>query len=963
MFGDAGPHSNIRGVGANAEARDFFAGAANASSYNLERIDYARGPNSILFGTGTIGGTTNAVSKIAKIGRHFRETRAEIGSWKSYKGSIDVNEPLGKKASVRIAATWQETPTWRDWEHTKRKGVSPSFVVDLTKTTQLKVESQYYEQQVTRGEIALNDAFSAWDGKTTYTGLQPTTVNGTAAGATRVSGDVWIWSPSFSSAFGTSESSIMRYTGTMQTAGLTSGTRAVDGVFASGGNLNISGQPILDQIDTPAGLYDAAEQGSFFRVPSRSFTVVGPSTTSINRVRDATFYLDQQVGESLFFQLSGSTSRRTSYGDITTYSNNGFPNVYIDINKNLPNGDPNPNFLQPYNESTRMERQLQTIKDDGLRLSAAYVKSTRWVDLKLNAMAAYETNENFKTREYTVLPLDADPREWGMRNGKSSLPRFRYYWNQAQRVRPMDLGEVSLFDPAGVVTTRTVTPQWVLAGDRADATLLRKTENKYYQIAGNLSFWKKRLILLGAFRADKIDRTQEQMIAALDEPAGSPVTRDNFLWRPNSPADYWQLTYIPKNTSGAPTAKLPVQATKRPRDSYGVALPQYASDRFQDDYNPPGTSDKRSTKSIGGIVNVGHGVALWANYAQTFNPADFSKTTIDYGTPSSSVSSGVDFGLRFVFLGGKVVSNLSRYESKEDNASSSQPSGYSNINGIINTRPLSDPNASTNIRGLGEVPFLWLDVMDRRTKGYEFETVANLTPNWRLTLNAAVADASQTNAYRETRAWLDAHDAILREIMSDAGVLVAANGQAYQDPLVTTPSPDATSTISKWNNLQAQRLNWVTGTQKLNKLTRYTANFFTDYRFQTGKLKSLRVGYGMQFRGPQVIGFRGADTMVDPSNPAKAIDDPNVDAYTPIYQKAYYLATATVSYPVKIFGKQKVELNLSVSNLFDYSDPIYNTTGLRPPEDSFGSPARSTTPLRYSYITPRSYRLSATYRF
>ena len=68
-FGGTGS-STIRGVGANAVNRNFFTGGSNPSTYNLERMDYARGPNSMLFGTGTISGTANAVVKSARIGRN-----------------------------------------------------------------------------------------------------------------------------------------------------------------------------------------------------------------------------------------------------------------------------------------------------------------------------------------------------------------------------------------------------------------------------------------------------------------------------------------------------------------------------------------------------------------------------------------------------------------------------------------------------------------------------------------------------------------------------------------------------------------------------------------------------------------------------------------------------------------------------------------------------------------------------
>ena len=42
-------------------------------------------------------------------------------------------------------------------------------------------------------------------------------------------------------------------------------------------------------------------------------------------------------------------------------------------------------------------------------------------------------------------------------------------------------------------------------------------------------------------------------------------------------------------------------------------------------------------------------------------------------------------------------------------------------------------------------------MLDRRSEGYELEVVGNPTPGWRLTLNVGLADATQTNAFRQTR--------------------------------------------------------------------------------------------------------------------------------------------------------------------------------------------------------------------
>ena len=960
LFGGTGS-STIRGVGSNAVNRNFFTGGANPSTYNLERMDYARGPNSILFGTGTISGTSNAVVKSARLGRNATEVRTEYGSWDSLRATVDANYALHKKIAARVVTTWQDTHTFRDWERTQRRGVSPSLTLEPTRTTRVALIGDYYEQKVTAGMNALNDSLSGWDGRTVYSGLQPATLPSQSAfGASRVGTNSWVVSPASGRGFDTA----LSYTGLMQTT-FFGGNRSVNGVTAaSGGNLGFNGGPLIDTPMITPGIYDAAIAGSAFRVPSRSFTNIGPNPTAINRFRDATLFVDQRLGDSLNVQLSGAVNKLFSYGLIDYYTNQGYQNTYIDINRLLPDGATNPNFLQPYNEFSRPERQKVDTTNRALRFAAAYSKSTRWFDLRANLIGAHENQEIFRSREYYMLPVDADARAWGLvTSTRTQTLRYRYYWNQRER-ELTEMKSITLVEPSAG-TSRTCNPRSVLGSARNEATTLSDATTKYYQASANVSFWQKRLIVLGAVRADQVDRSQRLFLRPLDHPAGyGALTRDHFIYRPNAPEDYFKLTYVPKNAAGGATGPAQLAPATRPRDTTtGVALPQYARDRFQDDFNPPPTSTKKPTKSVGGIFNVGRGVSLWGNFAQTFNPTDFTRTTIDYGTPPPSVSEGMDYGLRVSF-GPKLYVTLSRYESQENDASITQPSGFSNLQVLINANALGDLSSDgRNRRGLGDVPIGWNDTLDRKSRGYEFEAVANLTPHWRLTLNAGLADASQTDAYRQTRAWVDAQTPTFKQILDDSGIQFDANGLAVAKPDVTPAnSPDLNATVNAWNSLQASRANWVSGTQLLNRLTKYTANAYSDFRFSRGQLTGLRLGYGMQFRGPQVIGYRGADTRVNPANPATAIDDPTVDAYTVVWQKAYFLATATVGYPVKI-ARHKIDFNLSITNLFNYDTPLYNSIGLRAREGDLTSPARVSYPRYFSYTTPRSFRLSATKTF
>ncbi len=960
LFGGTGS-STIRGVGANAVNRNFFTGGSNPSTYNLERMDYARGPNSILFGTGTISGTSNAVVKSARVGRNATEIRAEIGSWDSLRATVDANYSLKERVAARVVTTWQDTHTWRDWERTQRRGISPSVTVEPTRSTRVALIGDYYEQQVTAGMNALNDSLSGWDGRTVYSGLQPATLPSQAAfGTSRVGTNTWVVSPASGRGFDTAVS----YTGMMQTT-FYGGQRPINGVAAaSGANLGYNGGPLIDSPMLMPGIYDAAIQGSAFRVPRRSFTNLGPNPTSINRFRDATLFVDQRIGDSLDVQVSGAINRLFSYGLIDYYTNQGYQNTFIDINRLLPDGAANPNFLQPYNEFSRPERQKVQTTNRALRLAAAYRRSTRWFDLRANLIGAHENQELFRSREYFMLPVDPDPRAWGLvTSTRTQTLRYRYYWNQRER-EITEMKAITLLDPiAG--TSRPYNPLWVLGSDRNDATVLSDATTRYYQAAANLSFFQKRLIVLGAFRTDRVDRSQRLFLRPLDHPADfGVITRERFIYRPDAPADYFKLTYVPRNAAGVATGPAQPAPATRPRDATtGVALPQYARDRFQDDFNPPPTRTLKPTRSFGGIYNVGRGLSLWANFAQTFNPTDFSRTTIDYGTPPPSVSEGKDYGVRLSF-GPRLYLTLSRYESEEQDASISQPSGFSNLQTIINTNVLGDTSSDgRNRRGIGDLPIAWNDTLDRKSRGYELEVVANLTPQWRLTLNYGLAHAAQTDAYRQTRAWVDAQSATFVRILDDAGIVVGPDNIARADPARPNPFNDATNALNAWNSLQASRANWVSGTQLLNRLTKYTANFYSDYRLTRGRLNGLRLGYGMQFRGPQVIGYRGADTIVNPANPTTAIDDPRVDAYTVVWQRAYFLGTATIGYPVRLPGRQRADLNLSITNLFNYDRPLYNTIGLRAANGDISSPARVSYPRYFSYVTPRSFRLSATTTF
>ena len=118
----------------------------------------------------------------------------------------------------------------------------------------------------------------------------------------------------------------------------------------------------------------------------------------------------------------------------------------------------------------------------------------------------------------------------------------------------------------------------------------------------------------------------------------------------------------------------------------------------------------------------------------------------------------------------------------------------------------------------------------------------------------------------------------------------------------------------------------------------------------------------MNYRGREVIGFRGADTIRNPANPATAIDDPAVNAFTAVYRPSYSTANVVIGYTYKIY-EHPVRFNLQIENVLQQDVPLYYNTVLRAPGGDVSNPGRVATPDLFSYITPRNFKLSATVSF
>jgi outer membrane receptor protein involved in Fe transport len=911
-----------RGVSSAGPQRNFFPVNFNFDSYNVERLDLARGPNAILFGSSGVGGTANSVTKRARTGKRATELRATFGSWENQRFALDHNQPLTERLAVRINAMYHDKKGWRDFDFEKRKGVTLAATWRPFRQTEIRAEGEIGEKSLQSTTTNFNDRLSGWDGKSTFAAR--IAANNVAAGVNRQGARAAVFTPS-------SGNVLINYEGWGFTTPAGVATYLLNDF----------------QLNVPAGLYDKAVVGSKFRVPSREFATTPDAPVYALQNQDYTLSITQRFGPKLVVEIAGNIGAEIV--DAETGISRQLSQILIDVNSVLPTGAPNPNFLEPYGQGTGSYPYHHIRDKTNLRLAIGYVEErTRWGDFRLNLMAGQSTSDFDRSTYRYMLKTNADPRQW-----PTFAPvLYRYYLN-TDTARPMPRPDSWTYTDPITNTTQTVPAGSVRDYTNNSGNQINNVDYHYAQMAGTAKLLKGRVNILGAVRRDSFKTHQESQVAQFDNPLDWDGVARNL--KSAAPADWTTLSYRLRDTAGNPGGPdLPAEV--RPRTG-NIRDARYNADRFQDDYSPPDVSKSVNTYSVGSVFHATSRIGVFANYAQSFIPPR-QALKIDGSLFEQQASEGWDYGLRFTLLDGNLVANISRYEGREDN----RPIGGfgTDFTTVINANPVGDTTpGGLNKHGLRPTPTGYQDSAAVATKGWELEVTANLTPNWRLTGNGARPRAYQTNPNKESFAYLATNDRILRQTLADAGVRIDSNNFAT----VVTPTSEGPDAAAAWNRLQDRVKSTITVPQQLNRVTELTANLYTDYYFRRGWLQGVRLGGGVNYRGRQVIGNKGADTIRNPADPAQAIDDPRVGPLDAVYAGPYAAGTFTIKYTRRIGRNYTLGFDLKIDNLFDYDKPLYYTTVARRENGDLSNPVTITTPYRYSWLTPRNYLFTTSLKF
>ncbi len=386
MFGDQGLVFNVRGLPGTSSV-DGFQNAGQGNTYNTERVGSARGPNAILFGTGSAGGNLNFRTRTALLSRTFTNFDFKVAGESTKRAALDVNRVLLKdRLALRLMGV-------RD-----RKGYNQPHMYNDIQAITLAVKYQFlrdtdltvsYEKSHNEGVSGRNwnhvDAISrfsdnlatgqiVWSpARERYENANGTAlVNATAGTANLGSRTALIYGPDLSvpplfwegnSATAnrvTFSSATSAFTGTQQ-------NMIVDEAYEKFGSVTISGA------------------GEFAGVTTNNFTAI----------------FNHRWFSKLYMELAYNRSERHS--DTTVGQN---PDLRADLNYRLPDGTLNPYFFGNgyYFSQQNFFRLQRATENDTLRASFSYELDLgpRWGTHRFAVMGERQTNDESRLRSREV---------------------------------------------------------------------------------------------------------------------------------------------------------------------------------------------------------------------------------------------------------------------------------------------------------------------------------------------------------------------------------------------------------------------------------------------------------------------------------------------------------------------------------------------------------------------------------
>jgi outer membrane receptor protein involved in Fe transport len=950
--------TRVRGLASADTTRDYYITEVPLDSYNTERFEVNRGPNSILFGLGSPGGIIN--NGLIKAALNKDKTRTEFITDQNgtLRGSIDHNEVLiPQKAAVRVALLSSD----------KRFQQNPAFIRDLrgyltvtakpTRSTTVRVSQEWADQNSNKPQtMPPLDNFSYWfdigkpvydptTGIASYLGTVPTDPNLQPITGTAFN------SNALTAGWGNGIHPIMENPAS-STYGVT-GLPGVMGIEGSNSRVRLNGSGTQLAND---GMRRLEFNRNYYRALYKSSHPEWDAFWRDSRITDPSifnFYDEMLEGVNKYEWVQWNTTNinveqmfGSNAGIELGYDrqdmDNGFANPYdfrslalaLDINTKLPNGLPNPNYARPMIIGSGWRGQTQTFRE-AYRATAFYdldfVRGRDSLSLLQKLLGRHVFTGSYSgqmrdAKSYSGRMLYAGT-DWGQAESALETTRIVSADNRA-------LNSVVYLGPslagASSATGLNLSPVSAQMGIPMGGSI----NTLYYQspaVANNkpadLQPWQNK-----SFTVDQNPRQDMSVI-----PTGANRKKDEVKSTVFVLNSYWYDSTLVSTVGWRRDDYSSYSATPTTNPANGFI--------FTDD-NAMALAETlqgaTSTVNYGlvlrlppkfrrpsGIIND---LALTYNKADNFQPTA-QRFDLAGGKIENVVGNTEEFGVNLSLFSGKLDLRATKYETTaalQTNQAfrelirstlrriESQRENNADPNYLIVADPAAvgawkswentpDAQAFANLFEFREVPGMgWVytdrtDVIvntsDSRSRGYEFEITANPTKSWRLTFNAARTETVRTNTGESMKLLMAMLDPVWN---GTAGALrnSVLDGNTLSNYYLSNVKIGAMKEILLDGSANPEVRKW-------------RANFITNYSVSTGPLKGFNIGGAVRWQDKVAIGY--AVMTVPNTTPAQY----QYNVTSPYFGPSETKYDAWIGYSRVISKKYRWRIQLNVRSIGD----------------------------------------------
>jgi hypothetical protein len=558
---------------------------------------------------------------------------------------------------------------------------------------------------------------------------------------------------------------------------------------------------------------------------------------------------------------------QNQYDNLTPYSNTS-PNDYrLDLNRLMPDGRLNPEYLKPFVDVVQNRIYNRDWVREFLGLATYRFNRKFWdykQQLSLSTGYRHTYNESWTDAWRRIdNPANLDP----FAANAANQIRYRIYWDAP---RP-DIA------PIFAHPEKYLVGKWVRvqeAGNQTDRTV------KYVGLTSQTAFFDERIALTASVRRDVVG------VDTLNRLAGAagydPVTYKNVL-----------------GTNGVPGAHY---VLSQPFTSTAFGVVTYP---LRNKSDSTAGWFKKAISPIGFVVN----------YAENTQPPSGSANNplIDGSPAPLTHAKTMDAGLRYSMPNGKAYLTVTHYNTDQRDIPNVFGSA-TDIRNIWAALGYTDPLL------VGTTAFNYTDPADRKLKGWEVELTANPTRNLTLTYNYSRPRTYIEKDSEVRKAYVAAHRA---EWQAGAN---ATAGQVLNNKTVIDPGIIRQSLT----NIDASLDSLTPGTLEDGTLSAnyvYRMIFAAAYGFDRGPLKGLRVNYGINYKGPVKTGSRDARLKFGlPDSVTPTPQQIVAASWDYLYAPSTYVQTAGLNYTHR-YGRALVRYQLNIDNLTNNDRPIWGRNG------------------------------------